>query len=863
MTLNTFLRFRENMSQSLRSAINAVDNLRRRADQTTQRLRVLARLRIQPLINLRDRASQRIRLLGANLRRLGRSSVAPLVRLRDLASFQLNVIKFELRRLGSRVAAATVRIRDFASFQISVIWFELRRIGSYIATATVRLRDLAIRGITAVWNGLRLVGSYVATATVRLRNLASAALARIGAGLRAYGSRVWTATVNMKDKVTPALRVIEARAQQATQAIMGLGAALGLTAGGSLAQATGAGHSDALVAAQTRLTRDQVTGLVDQNYYSGNGASREGVNEIVQRIAQQSKLEGKDLEEAVRVASQLSTLNPEASINELVRPLTAQLNAQKVSFERTADALVYLQKQSGDQYDDAFDTFTEYATTASKNGISPERLASGLVAAQKVGGWNYDTGADALREWGIRTITSIDKNAVDALTTVLGKARTKQLYTELKNGEIDAFGFLSEVVQGLNKIDNPIKKNLAQVALYGTMFEDNDKAISAFFNGLMDTADTTGALTASYNELKRSDPTTPLTQAWLKVKETTKGVGEEILTSLTPALQSFTKWASSKEGQQAISDFSARLGDLAEIAGGKLADAFKWTIENWDKVESVIKKVAIALAALAVMGPTIKAIGDAVTVLKGLNSVGKWLATIAGFGESTGLLALAGRMGLVGLAVLGVVAAVTALVEIWKNWDDYSADWSGEAIAHWFDSIGAAIDGVVAKVGNLITKFKELQEAKVNDDGTVTPGKSAIGALGSVAADANSSASNTITQGIDSFFPGYADVSNWISDKVPGLAVGAREIPYDNMPARLHKGEMVVPAEEAQMIREMSANRGPARMSGGSGAATGEGDINIYHYGDINNGMDEKAFYANVARQLREESQISTEGGSN
>ncbi|MEK4085606.1 phage tail protein [Psychrobacillus sp. FSL K6-1415] len=49
---------------------------------------------------------------------------------------------------------------------------------------------------------------------------------------------------------------------------------------------------------------------------------------------------------------------------------------------------------------------------------------------------------------------------------------------------------------------------------------------------------------------------------------------------------------------------------------------------------------------------------------------------------------------------------------------------------------------------------------------------------------------------------------SWVTDKVPGLSVGLGRVPYDEMPAYLHKDEAVLPKDEADALRNTGILKG-------------------------------------------------------
>lgn len=49
---------------------------------------------------------------------------------------------------------------------------------------------------------------------------------------------------------------------------------------------------------------------------------------------------------------------------------------------------------------------------------------------------------------------------------------------------------------------------------------------------------------------------------------------------------------------------------------------------------------------------------------------------------------------------------------------------------------------------------------------------------------------------------------SWVTDKIPGLSVGLGRVPYDDMPAYLHKDEAVLPKDEADALRSSGILKG-------------------------------------------------------
>lgn len=90
------------------------------------------------------------------------------------------------------------------------------------------------------------------------------------------------------------------------------------------------------------------------------------------------------------------------------------------------------------------------------------------------------------------------------------------------------------------------------------------------------------------------------------------------------------------------------------------------------------------------------------------------------------------------------------------------------------DAIIAAFDGIADSVEWVIGKLSEVGKAMKNFD----VGDKIGGAV------------------------------SWVSDKVPGFEVGLGRVPYDDMPAYLHKDEAVLPKDEADALRNAGILKG-------------------------------------------------------
>jgi len=127
--------------------------------------------------------------------------------------------------------------------------------------------------------------------------------------------------------------------------------------------------------------------------------------------------------------------------------------------------------------DDLLDTMTEYPTQFRKLGLDGQE-ALGLIGQAIAGGArDADIAADALKEFSIRAVDGSTTSAAGFKALGLNaKAMTAQI---AQGGNLASAG-LQTVLDRLRGIEDPVKRNAAAVALFGTQAEDLGQALFAF-----------------------------------------------------------------------------------------------------------------------------------------------------------------------------------------------------------------------------------------------------------------------------------------------------------------------------------------------------------------------------------------------
>lgn len=112
----------------------------------------------------------------------------------------------------------------------------------------------------------------------------------------------------------------------------------------------------------------------------------------------QGQLTGDKNNQAVTAALQLQKINPEYSMEEIVRAMAPAIK-RGYSPSEVAATINQVKVKGGDNAGDLLDTFYEYFSNLSRGArMSLQQFSATLVAGQQAGAYNYDKTADALKE---------------------------------------------------------------------------------------------------------------------------------------------------------------------------------------------------------------------------------------------------------------------------------------------------------------------------------------------------------------------------------------------------------------------------------------------------------------------------------
>ncbi len=486
----------------------------------------------------------------------------------------------------------------------------------------------------------------------------------------------------------------------AATAAVGIGAALagGIAGAMELGEATSKMNAQIGASGEFAAEMGANAGAV---YAAGFGENMAEVGDAMARVWQQGLVAEDAGDEAIQKTTEKVLNLSKAFDQDLEKSTGAVSTMLKTGLAKNADeamdVLTRGMQQGVNKSDDLLDTFIEYPTIFRSLGLSATQATGLLSQGLRAGARDADTVADSLKEFQIRATDGSTASAEGFKALGLN---AEKMTAQIAKGGPEASAGLQTVLERLRAMQDPVAKNAAAVALFGTKSEDMAKAL----NGLdlskaeMELGDVAGAADKMGETLNDN--------AGAKIetfkRQMQMGLVDLVGNKAIPAIEGL------------INTVGPMLGPAFDRAGAAAAtagNALKATAGFISDHQVPIGIVAALITAVFV--PAWIAAGVAATT-SAARQTAAWIATkaqaIAGTAAQSGALIAtgarwawagtqsllhAGRMAAAWFIALGpigwVTAAVIAIVAlIIANWD---AVWSKtKEIWSWFSDkiVGAA-----------------------------------------------------------------------------------------------------------------------------------------------------------------------------
>lgn len=526
-------------------------------------------------------------------------------------------------------------------------------------------------------------------------------------------------------------------------------------------------------------------------------------------------------------------------------------NFDELSATDATDLITVGLQRTGDHAGDLLDTFNEYSVQFKALGYDAEGFTATLIAGAESGAFNFDKLADSAKESFLK-LGEGPKDTREALVKMGLDA--DQVISGINAGGSEAQKSFMAVSAAIGTIEDPVERNKAAIASFGTPIEDLGLEFANFFGSVdQSLGDFKGSTEQVANDLN-SGPIARIKKSWRDMvtqlaSGSSEGAGSELLNGIAEMAE----------------DAVPKVLGLADTAMG-FANKIR---DNWGPIKETIIGIGTAVVAFKVGMATMSVVSTATSFVVGYSKAVK---------AGTGIMFLFNNVvkaNPLGLLVTGITLAVTAAVLLYRNWDTVTA--KTKAVWESIGGLEGALRLVTGPIGIVIGAAKDLA---TNWDNTKSVWENVWGAIQRSAAESVNAVIGGINSMIDTInsLPGVnipviakvewgsvdqSNVSGAGFREIEGrYAVGSNRITHDQV-AEIHKDEMIIPARQAAKVRAKGGNidnidsliggRGQAQsMPSTTTTATTNnknaqfGDINIYA-----NGVSKEEVVAYIVPQLK------------
>lgn len=258
------------------------------------------------------------------------------------------------------------------------------------------------------------------------------------------------------------------------------------------------------------------------------GATTRDAQQVVQGLAGIADVLGEDIQPVARTTAALLS------------------SGLAKSAEEAYDLIATGARNGVDRSEDLLDTLTEYPALFARLGLSgPEAL--GLISqGLDAGARNSDLAADALKEFQIRATDASVASAEGFRALGLD---AEDMTAKIARGGVEARDGLDEVLRKLRETEDPVVRNAAAVALFGTQAEDLGDALFAMdlstavdqLNGV------TGSAQRMFDTLADNDAS-KIESAQRSIEVAAEGIKGALAGAFADPLAEGAKWISENRG---------------------------------------------------------------------------------------------------------------------------------------------------------------------------------------------------------------------------------------------------------------------------------------------------------------------------
>lgn len=365
---------------------------------------------------------------------------------------------------------------------------------------------------------------------------------------------------------------------------------------------------------------DELMGSAERVFSSSHAESMNQVAAAMSSVRTATGLVGDELERATQYGLALEdTLGYEVS--QSARTASSLMKNFGLSAQEAYNLITIGAQSGADKNGDLLDVLNEYSVHYAALGLSAEEFMSSLIDGAEAGVFSVDKVGDAVKEFNIRAKDGSQTTA-DAFE-MLGFDAQEMAAKFAAGGDTASEAFFT-VVDALNNLEDPMAKNMAAVALFGTMYEDLEASILPVLGNVEGGA------------LNMHDALSVVTEDAKSLSDRWDEAGNSIETAFTKAVAPTISGVS-----ETFAGFVKGVGDY---------------LQRHPSVTKAITAIGVGL-------------GVVVAGIAGVSfATSSAIPAIVKFGAT--LNAALGPIGWVSLAIAGVVAAGTALALMMDDVED-------------------------------------------------------------------------------------------------------------------------------------------------------------------------------------------------
>mgnify|MGYP001152206176 CR=1 FL=1 len=269
----------------------------------------------------------------------------------------------------------------------------------------------------------------------------------------------------------------------------------------------------------------------------------------------------------------------EYEIGESTRAAKAMVDNFGISGERAMELIAAGAQNGLDYSGELIDSISEYSVQFAKVGLDADDMFNIFQKGAENGAWNLDKVGDAVKEFSIRAIDG-SKTTIEGFTAI--GLNADEMSQKFGQGGETAKQAFSETISALSAMEDPIAKDAAGVALFGTMWEDLGADTVASLAEIQDGVYDTGEALNSIKKIKYDDIGSALEGLKRSVGSFTIDARSAFSTDIADSIGTLVNALNSADGD--ISVVLDGVVNALKQAGSAVGTVAKGWIENGRKV---------------------------------------------------------------------------------------------------------------------------------------------------------------------------------------------------------------------------------------------------------------------------------------